>query len=76
LPEKELELFESARGGRVFKLPETSRNAEYPANGGTSDRGPFLLVRFLWASNENEQYDSFFSGQVLSYIFQFNNVMV
>ena len=53
---RRLRLFESARGGRVFKLPETSRNAGYPANGGTavwldhtaSDRGPFLSPLRCW----------------------------
>ncbi|MFC1843884.1 hypothetical protein ACFLZ5_03765 [Thermodesulfobacteriota bacterium] len=48
LPNKEFELFESARGGRVFKLPATSRSAGHPAIGGTSDRGPFLSPLRCW----------------------------
>jgi len=30
------------------------------AKGRPSDRLPFLLVRFLWANKENEEFDSFF----------------
>jgi hypothetical protein len=47
-------LFESAFGGRVSQRPADSRSTGKSAKGGPSDRLPFLLIRFLWASKENE----------------------
>jgi len=54
LPKKEFELFEFAGGGRVFKLPATSRSTparghklRVSAMGGQVTGVPFLLVRFL-----------------------------
>jgi hypothetical protein len=48
-------LSESASGGRVSQRPVILSSAGDSAESGTSDRLPFLLVRFLWASKENEQ---------------------
>jgi len=50
--EKEQKLFESATGGRVFLIPAALTQGIRRRR--TSDRVPFLLVRFLWASKENE----------------------
>jgi len=40
---------------RVIEPPDLSRSAGKSRFAGPSDRAPFLLVRFLWASKENEQ---------------------
>jgi hypothetical protein len=40
--------------GEFPRVPDLLRSAE--KSEGPSDRAPFLLVRFLWASKENEQY--------------------
>ncbi|KPJ99486.1 MAG: hypothetical protein AMJ60_04885 [Desulfobacterales bacterium SG8_35] len=47
-------LFESALSGRVSQRPADSRSTGKSAKSGPSDRLPFLLIRFLWASKENE----------------------
>jgi hypothetical protein len=53
LPKKEFALFEPA--GASLQTPGSFEEGRGPAVGGQVIRAPFLLVRFLWASKENEQ---------------------
>jgi hypothetical protein len=50
LPKKEFELSECCEFSNSRKLRETQGIRHRR----TSDRGAFLMVRFLWASKENE----------------------
>jgi hypothetical protein len=44
-----------------FQTPGSFEEHKEPASGGQVTRVPFLLVRFLWASKENEQVNNWSS---------------
>jgi hypothetical protein len=54
--EKEFDLFERQR---VFKLQANPRSGVCPSKTDQVAGVPFLLVRLLWASKENEQYNNY-----------------
>ena len=61
LPKRSLNCLSTPQGVRVFKLPADSSSTPQGGyklrvvsqNAGPSERLPFLLIRFLWASRQS-----------------------
>jgi hypothetical protein len=59
MPEKSLDLLDPTQA-ESFQTPGNFEEHRVAISGGQVTRVPFLLVRFLWASKENEQINQKF----------------